>query len=646
MEHRLLYYNDIAESQRFKNTVRVEIRERDYSGSASQIKVQPLIQIGKAGDGREEPIKKKTCILKILSETNLQFEHLFTSDDRKYRVLVYYGGSLHFSGFLESDSYEEPYAFYQNYEIELTARDNLGRLEDIDYLDGLGNRFTGLDTATNILTYVLNQTGSELSFRDTIKIYADGMDETTLTTSQSYINRSGFWNFDDNEPISCLDVLEKILKGFGAQVRQVETGAWEVREQAKFFEDDFINVDDVLPRFLQDRLNFPVVPNETFWLNQSARLALQPAWKSFKLIQDYNVDENIFKFMPSSEDYFIKYMTTPDFAYTITNWNANVFPYVIHDADVGDYRIRIPRGGSIGSDEWKNGWIENYELTMEATSVPFVMTFDALVSASSEGETSKVDIDIISNGNKILSSDGWIGYTNQERLLRFDVRNEGSNDATPTSLKAIIDGIPETGSIKIKLWAVSSTSASFFFSHMISNIKISFAENPIPKNNINSISASVDILNNLNPSDFNINIGEIPEEPNSSLTYLGGLFDSSGDALVDWHRKDETNDRNLLEVVAEGYDLLNNKVSRQISGSLFWAWDLWTNIKDQGRTYMLNSGTWDLVNDQLNNAEFIEVFEYKNTLGAFDDGFDDGFDNSDSETYKTNTIFTIEEKYE
>ena len=73
---------------------------------------------------------------------------------------------------------------------------------------------------------------------------------------------------------------------------------------------------------------------------------------------------------------------------------------------------------------------------------------------------------------------------------------------------------------------------------------------------------------------------------------------------------------------------------------------MWTNIKDQGRTLMLNAGTWDLVNDRLDSAEFIEVFEYKNTLGAFDDGFDDGFDNSDLAEYNTNTIFTITEKTE
>jgi len=630
MAHGLLYYNDIAESQRFKNTVRVEIRERDYTGASSQIKVQPLIQIGKSGDGREEPIKKKTCILKILSETNLQFEHLFTSDDRKYKVLVYYGGSLHFSGFLESDSYEEPYAFYQNYEIELTARDNLGRLEDIDYLDGLGDRFTGLDTAANILTYVLNQTGSELAFRDTIKIYADGMDETTLTTSQSYINRSGFWNFDDNEPISCLDVLEKILKGFGAQVRQVETGAWEVREQAKFFEDDFINVDDVLPRFLQDRLNFPVVPNETFWLNQSARLALQPAWKSFKINQDEGIRNSFFeKFPVSSSDYINK---DPVFLrYDLLGWDMN--GYQVNRPINRERNYIIPVNNA-------NDWNISASTSVEQTSRPFIVNldyFNGTIFYFGTVITYSPQIDIIligSSQSKILTTTGWVDYTSQSRELEFTNISLGDIDS-PTEVSVIVEDIPFDGELRLVLWADLATPWG------ISDIRYSFQTGNITK----TITADINVNNNTSES-FDVEIGEINDVDNAPLIYRNGLFDSSGNALIDWHRKDEANDRNLLEVVAEGYDLLNNKVSRQISGSLFWAWDLWTNIKDQGRTYMLNSGTWDLVNDQLNNAEFIEVFEYKNTKGAFDDGFDDGFDNSDSESYKTNTIFTIEEKYE
>ena len=43
-------------------------------------------------------------------------------------------------------------------------------------------------------------------------------------------------------------------------------------------------------------------------------------------------------------------------------------------------------------------------------------------------------------------------------------------------------------------------------------------------------------------------------------------------------------------------------------------------------------------------AEFVEVFKYKITPGAFDNGFDDGFDSKLSQVYKTNSTFVTTNK--
>jgi len=631
----LIYYNDIASSQRFEKTVRVEILERDYTGSSSQIKAQPLISIGKSGDGREEPIKKKNCTLKILSERSLQFEHLFTSDDRKYQVKVYYDSNLVFIGFLESDSYEEPYAFYENYEIELTARDNLGRLEDIDYLDGSGDRITGLQRITQILSFILGKTGASLLTNNYLEIYASGQDENIDPWGQVYINTSGFWNVTNNEPISCFEVLERILKGYGAQIRQVGE-FWEIREQAGYYNAPNVDVDDILPRFMQDRLNFPVVPNQTYWLNQAARLSLQPAWKKFTLNQDYLSPDSALEVMPMSDNdfTFAGAINNPD-GYNLDDWNQDVGFIVRHFPNKNDFEIRIDRVNYVIPGVIPGFVQANRDFNLKQTNNTVEFDLDILIDSTSSSGNADVAIDII-NGSSILTSSGWVAYTTQERELEFTIPRN-----VKTSVKVIAEGIPNSGGITIKLW---NSDSERFTSYSKFNVIISDSSRIVLKER--TLIGAIDENNNLIPDNFKFSIGEVPENDNAEIIHLGGLFDSSGNALTGWHRKGDSTNKTLLQVVAEGYDLLNNKVSRQISGSLFWQWDMWTNIKDQGRTLMLNAGTWDLVNDRLDSAEFIEVFEYKNTLGAFDDGFDDGFDNSDLAEYNTNTIFTITEKTE
>lgn len=642
MAYNVLYYNEIPNSLVYGNLTRIEILERDYSGAPINLnkRIGATISFGNNGDGREDPIKKKTATISLFSQKSLEFEHLFTSDDRKYQVKVYYDTDLVFIGFLESDSYEEPYSFYNNYEVVLTARDNLGRLEDVDYLDGNGDRFTGLDTIANVLDYATSQTGYVINRNDFIDIYASGQLETQLMTQQTYVNRSGFWDQSSNEPISCYEVLERILKGLGVQLRQITLRGWEYREQAKFFEMPFVNIDDIKPRFLQDSINMDVTPNDAYWMGQSANLALKPAWKSFTLNQDLKTTESFYIDFPRTNNDFTQGSSFPyknGYYYgTINGWNMNGNNII--------YEPLNPTYFALPEDD--NTYISTTINNIQQTDIDlrFVFNLSLLNRIGTTEFKPVINYDIlISNGSdtRILTSSGWVVESGQTKELTF-------NEAlfvgdSPQDLTIISGGIPISGDLTIRFWGCDIFIITPPVAWLrVNNVSLTFNSKKVTR----SLNANIDQNNNV-IDDFSIEIGEVLDEENSRITYLGGLFDSNGDALTDWHRKGETNNRNLLQVVAEGYDLLNNRVSRQITGSIHgWKWDFNTNIKDQGRTLMINSGTWDLANDALLDTEFIEVFEYKNEVGAFDDGFDDGFENSDSAEYKTNTIFTLTEKFE
>ena len=296
MAYNLKYFNEFT-SRHFKRLVRVEILERDYAGSSEQIKMGATISLSNSGDGREEPIKKLTASLRLLSERNFQFEHLFTADDRKYLVKIERNGQTIFRGFLESDSYSEPYYSWKNYTVNLTARDNLGRLEDIPYLDINGDRVTGLESASDIIDRALLNTGYQLLKSNKIGIKSSDMGAGS-TLSQTYINNDAFWNFEDNEPLSCLDVVTNIIQGFGSQLRQI-SNTWQIVDQAKFYNQPTVQGNSAsFPSYLADRLNFPLVEKAFKWINRDAEMTVLPAWKGFVIDQLMNRKKSFCTSMP------------------------------------------------------------------------------------------------------------------------------------------------------------------------------------------------------------------------------------------------------------------------------------------------------------------------------------------------------------
>lgn len=630
------YYNEFT-SRHFKRLVRVEIFERDYIGASEQIKMGASIHISDSGDGREEPIKKLTASLRLLSTSNFKFEHLFTSDDRKYKVVITRNGINVFTGFLASDSYSEPYYSWKNYTVNLTARDNLGRLEDIPYLLTNGERAIGLDTIQTILSRVLGYTGYDLGFFDNIDIWSSDMDDQFPTVSQSYINNDAFWNFEDNEPLSCLDVITNIITGLGSQIRQIGD-AWQIVDQAKFYNQPIVQGNSAsFPSYLAEKLNFPLVEKAFRWINRDSEMTILPAWKSFKLEQDYKLSENMFKEFPKSDDDF-NHVGPLQGDYELVDWNMNT-PLISHQDGINNFWITMSSGIT-------NGYVGNNSLILNASSDSFEILFSTKVGygatrTHSVGIEVDIDIDIISNNSKILTETGWVNYTTQERELEF-TNIKSSNSFS--DLSVILDNIPESGPLEIRIWNPETGGVYSIHFSDIRIIPIGASENSPIKIGQESLS-EININNNLKPSSYEVNIGQVPDDENASISYLNGLFTSAGVAQEDWKRDGDTTAENLLKKVAIGYDLQNKQPARQVNGTVIWDWDLWTNIDDQNKRLMINSADWDMNTDEM-NAEFVEVFEYVNVIGEFNDDYNDDYNNQPDEDYNTNTIFTLTEKTE
>ena len=674
MAYNLKYFNEFT-SRHFKRLVRVEILERDYPGASEQIKMGATISLSNSGDGREEPIKKLTASLRLLSERNFQFEHLFTADDRKYLVRIERNGQTIFRGFLESDSYSEPYYSWKNYTVNLTARDNLGRLEDIPYLDINGDRVTGLESASDIIDRALLNTGYQLLKSNKIGIKSSDMGAGS-TLSQTYINNDAFWNFEDNEPLSCLDVITNIIQGFGSQLRQI-SNTWQIVDQAKFYNQPTVQGNSAsFPSYLADRLNFPLVEKAFRWINRDAEMTILPAWKEFTLEQDYNAAESIYNVDALSDNSFTNegdkflYDTNKDFDVTITGVTPRDDVFMHFSSDNKLMVTGAARVNSSGATLYGAGTLSNQrcivltnKVSVKASSRSYSIkmnwtilnkTYDAnynLLDVFGGVNSSASVVLVLRSLTKLygMTDSGWTEFADVESI--HDNAQVVSGLGNGVEREYIFYGFPEDGELSIMVGAPYISFAyqpeyvySYFTTQLDSVLLKRFEDNEAFVIG-NTLSALVDPNNNLSEDDFKTLIGHVPIEPNSDITYLGGLFTSAGVAQVDWKREGDTTAENLLKKVAIGYDLQNRQPARQVNGTVIWDWDFWTNIDDQNKRLMINSADWDMNTDEM-NAEFVEVFEYKNTVGGFDDGLDDGFDNSDSADYKTNTIFTLTEKTE
>lgn len=191
----------------------VEIYREGYTGVASGIAFSddPL-QIEWSEADKLEPVQSSKAILQLYSDTDRQFIDLYTVQAGSIRLDVYRNGSLYWSGTLDPELYEEPFAYKADYGVTLT-------FADMAILDRLNWSKTGFMTLREVITEALIQT----------RIRYGATEEHISTRLSQYntdnildvisVNLSNFFD-EDGEPLSLREVLDETLRPFGLRLIQ------------------------------------------------------------------------------------------------------------------------------------------------------------------------------------------------------------------------------------------------------------------------------------------------------------------------------------------------------------------------------------------------------------------------------------------
>jgi hypothetical protein len=166
-----------------------------------------------------------------------------TLNDRKYLVKLYNNDTLEWQGWAISDSVNVSYTTGRQ-ELSFNAIDGLGILEKINYPISTTTTLVDLKKCIEYILTSLNLIGfpTGLNVISGISYFAEGMTNRTINTAsdplnQSYLRITTFLD-DNSQSFSCLQVLNEILKGFGARLFQTE-GKWYIITPNQFAQSSY-----------------------------------------------------------------------------------------------------------------------------------------------------------------------------------------------------------------------------------------------------------------------------------------------------------------------------------------------------------------------------------------------------------------------
>jgi hypothetical protein len=340
---------------------RTDILERGYSGAITEVKgtEDPVIlRYNAFGEtDRFKAIIPSQLTMNWISETNFQFRRLFTQDERKYRVQHYKnfgsGFQLIWQGYVLASNYSETYT-KTPYPVTIVATDGLEDLKDFDWVSRLDVPFKEEITPLNAIVEALRPTDQGINIMSAINRYEAAMSTGVADDplNQCTFNPKTFY-FED-EIKSCYEVIEEILKSFGARLLQRD-GKWliysieeavasmpyrEFNAGGEYLSNGIINdVRDIKPAPLSNRAVFSDRDQVLETLPSYGKMFFEHTLQEVpSLIQSHGFEKS---------DLY----ETPDGVTVINGWNVNIqnhpgATYGIKETKAldGDYNFYVKRG--------------------------------------------------------------------------------------------------------------------------------------------------------------------------------------------------------------------------------------------------------------------------------------------------------------
>jgi len=206
-------------------TREIAIYEDGYTGDVVTITAYNEPNLEWNGSGKKVAgVVGLICTFQFLHTSTFNVETLFNANPRHYKAEVIDGGTVLFSGWLQSDLAKDIYAAEDRTRIfEISATDGLGDLADIDFKAPDGSIYKDRESVRAFLQYAFNLTGLGLNTVTSVLLFDSYMSNSANAINQVQIDPKAF--IEDEKTVSVREVLERLCQTFYAWAYQ-RKGKW------------------------------------------------------------------------------------------------------------------------------------------------------------------------------------------------------------------------------------------------------------------------------------------------------------------------------------------------------------------------------------------------------------------------------------
>lgn len=279
---------------------RVDIEERDYSGSISEIcggKKPFELEYIPADDSQFVP---SVANIEVLVETDGQFDDIRTGYDRQFLVKKYKdagsGFVIEWVGYISQEFYSVPYIF-EPYYLTLKALDGLGDLKEKLYVALSGEEYFGDASIIKVVAECLKKLPYQLNIRSCVNIFEENMDTDPEDDplAQTYTKTENYRTY------KCGAVITDLIKPFTKAELFQSYGYWWIRtrEQSVYTslayrefdtDGDYSSNSTITAR---KNAGFPSTSSRFIWTDRSQILGQTRNYGKFQIVHNLDKDNNM-----------------------------------------------------------------------------------------------------------------------------------------------------------------------------------------------------------------------------------------------------------------------------------------------------------------------------------------------------------------
>lgn len=388
---------------------------------------------------------------------------MYTADERKFRVSHYEGGALIWRGYLLPEFYEEAWLDVKgNPSARLTASDGIATLSEVYYLLDNGQRYYGRESLHNILFNCLDKLDLGLPFYTSVNIWADGMDREADPLTQAFVNQAAYYK---EEPLTCGDVLERILNPFGCFIRQWGGALHVIPHHARkgpYFRRKYDAQGNFLSSEVFEQLDMILADGEVSYRLGSQVVGMRPAITLGRVIVEYGEMESFVE-NGSFEDWD---------GDKPRHWDgtATVQRGIADDGD--SFMLRLTGGQPSLTTAT---YLESSLYDVSGLEIALNLSFDYKLTYDPSQTTVDLIMQVFCGGKYAHKSVGG-NYSFEDGsanivVLREPMADAGGIQEKSGKVEIKITGVPQDGPVRVRIWQpIANAAANLVYE--IDNLKV------------------------------------------------------------------------------------------------------------------------------------------------------------------------------